>query len=65
MSDALICDRCGKRIDEDWAGPMVRVEDNTSTGGIPSGQRYFDLCPECHTEIRDELWAVLEGRDDA
>jgi RNA polymerase subunit RPABC4/transcription elongation factor Spt4 len=64
MSDAVICDRCEKRIDEEWTGPMVRIEDNTSTGEIPAGQRHFDLCPECHSKIRDELWALLRGEAD-
>jgi hypothetical protein len=55
MADAILCDRCDGRIDEQWNGPMFRIKNSTGTGG----PRKWDLCPECHTEIRDELWSLL------
>jgi len=54
MSDRLYCDRCEERMDNEWTGPMFRIQNNT---GIRPHK--WDLCPECHTEIRDELWELL------
>jgi len=59
MSDAVICDRCNKRIDKTYTGPMFRVDNHTGIG--PSK---WDLCPECHTEIKDELWELLKNEDE-
>jgi len=59
MSDAILCDRCETRIDETWTGPMFRIQNHT---GI--GPQEWDLCPACHSVIRDELWALLRGETD-
>lgn len=57
MTDAVICDRCGTIITDKWTGPMFRIRDKTGTGK----KRVWDLCPGCHSDIRDELWELLDA----
>lgn len=54
MTDAVICDRCEARIDETYTGPMFRIRNST---GIGPGT--WDLCPSCHTDVRDDLWRLV------
>lgn len=39
----IICDGCGDRIDEEWTGPMLEIEEYNGVSGDIAG----DYCDEC------------------
>lgn len=59
MTRAIICDRCGDRIDENWTGPALEVEVTNGVDTDVAG----DYCVDCAGPVADGIRSALEDGD--